>query len=250
MFKLHHKKNKKLPFVLFLAIVSCSFSANANIAMPQASYSQLDFIPTILVNKTTNEEDGMVDISMLDDLIYQLAPSARHYPPNFVTPTAKYNAKQAIKKFNTLLEPLVDNEQASFELLLRAAKINIMGRNLDLGSEYAVRASNYIDRAIKLNPNNGEANFLYGMMLAEGGGFKEGQKYLDIAINLNYLEAYQSTAQTYLLNDKRGLALETLQKYQALNPSDPLIDDQIAIVHSGKYYIWDIKPTQQRKPNF
>ncbi len=137
------------------------------------------------------------------------------------------------------IESYAQNPNASYEVLLRAAKLNAMGRNLDLGSDYAVRAGNYIARAIKLN-DTAEANFLYGAMLAEGGGFKEGTKYLEKAEKMGYLEATQSLAQADLLDDKKDRAIQRLTEFKAKNPDNPYIDEQLRIVNSGKYYIWDI----------
>lgn len=62
------------------------------------------------------------------------------------------------------IEPYAKAPNASYDVLVRAAKLNGMGRNLDLGSEYTVRGGQYIDRAIKLKPNSGEANFIYVML--------------------------------------------------------------------------------------
>jgi Tfp pilus assembly protein PilF len=125
-------------------------------------------------------------------------------------------------------------------VLLRAAKLNGMGRNLDLGSDYTVRGGKYVDRAIKIQPDSAEANFLYGMMLSEGGGFKEGQKYLDRAVSLGYTEAEQSLAQSDLLSDRRDNALERLRRLEEKNPNNDTIRQQIKLIEEGKFYIWDI----------
>ena len=138
------------------------------------------------------------------------------------------------------IEPYAESPNASYEVLLRAAKLNGMGRNLDLGSDYTIRGGKYVDRAIKIKPDSGEANFLYGMMLSEGGGFKEGQKYLDRAVSLGYTEAEQSLAQSDLLSDRRDNALERLRRLEAKNPDNDIIRQQIKLIEEGKFYIWDI----------
>ena len=138
------------------------------------------------------------------------------------------------------IEPYAKSPDASYEVLIRAAKLNGMGRNLDLGSDYTVRGGQYVDRAIKIQPDSGEANFLYGMMLSEGGGFKEGQKYLDRAVSLGYTEAEQSLAQSDLLSDRRASALERLRRLEGQYPNNKIIPQQIKLVEDGKFYIWDI----------
>ncbi len=208
------------------------------LATPNVTITQAQFIPTVLVPKTTTNAET-VDVSVVEDFLAYAMPLARHYPPIFPSKTARYNATQRVKVLTAWIENYAKDPNASYDILLRAAKLNALGRNLDLGSEYTVRASNYIARAIKLQ-DTGEANFLYGVMLAEGGGFVEGEKYLDKAAKLGYAEAYQSMAQSDLLNDKKDSALRRLTEFKTKYPNDPYIDRQLAIVNSGKYYIWDL----------
>ena len=78
------------------------------------------------------------------------------------------------------------------------------------------------------------------MMLTEGGGFKEGKKYLDKAVSLGYTEAEQSLAQSDLLSDRRDEALNRLRQLQQRMPNDKMIAQQVKLVEDGKYYIWDI----------
>ncbi|MGO2386502.1 MAG: hypothetical protein ACTH6Z_05150, partial [Psychrobacter sp.] len=75
---------------------------------------------------------------------------------------------------------------------------------------------------------------------SEGGGFKEGQKYLDKAVSLGYTEAEQSLAQSDLLSDRRENALERLRRLEGQHPNNTVIPQQIKLVEEGKFYIWDI----------
>ncbi|WP_395144999.1 sel1 repeat family protein [Moraxella atlantae] len=210
-----------------------------NVAMPTLSLSEVTTVPTVIVPATTNANGTMLDVSVVDDFLAEASPKARHYPPVFANRTDRYNTTQRLKQLTGWIEPYAARPDASYEVLLRAAKLNAMGRNLDLGSNYAVRASNYVTRAMRLN-DSAEANFLYGAMLAEGGGFQEGAKYLEKAERMGYKEATQSLAQADLLDDKRDSAIRRLNEFKAQNPNDPYIDAQLAIVNSGKYYIWEI----------
>lgn len=220
-----------------------------NIPTPQARVSDVSFIKTILIDQDTRGNDKL-DVSLLDDFIAEVSPNARHYPPNFPNRTQRYNAREKIKVLAEWIEPYAKAPNASYDVLLRAAKLNGMGRNLDLGSEYTVRGGAYIDRAIKSKNDSGEANFLYGMMLAEGGGFKEGQKYLDRAVTLGYTEAEQSLAQSDLLSDRRSEALDRLRRLQRQDPSNSILSQQIKLVEDGKFYIWDLPaPNVSVKPN-
>ena len=211
-----------------------------NIPTPTASVSAVSFVDTVLIPQTRDGASGQLDVSLLDDFLTEVAPNVRHYPPNFPNRSQRYNTREKIKGFVEWIEQYATSPNASYEVLLRAAKLNGMARNLDLGSDYAIRASTYIAKAIDRQPNSAEANFLYGMMLTEGGGFKEGKKYLDKAVSLGYTEAEQSLAQSDLLSDRRDEALRRLRQLQQRMPNDKIIAQQIQLVEEGKYYIWDI----------
>lgn len=232
--------NVVYPSTNSVQLVGTDISAQnlANIPLPTLTLSNISTIKTVLVPRTT-DNSTQLDVSVLDDFITYASPMARHYPPVFSSRTERYNTTERLKSLTAWIETYAQNPNASYEVLLRAAKLNAMGRNLDLGSDYAVRAGNYIARALRLN-DTAEANFLYGAMLAEGGGFKEGAKYLEKAEKMGYLEATQSLAQADLLDDKKDRAIQRLTEFKAKNPDNPYIDEQLRIVNSGKYYIWDI----------
>ena len=232
--------NVMYPSTNSVQLVGTDISAQnlPNIPLPTLTLSNISTVKTVLIPRTT-DNSTQLDVSVLDDFITYVAPMARHYPPVFSSRTERYNATERLKSLTAWIESYAQNPNASYEVLLRAAKLNAMGRNLDLGSDYAVRAGNYIARAIKLN-DTAEANFLYGAMLAEGGGFKEGTKYLEKAEKMGYLEATQSLAQADLLDDKKDRAIQRLTEFKARNPDNPYIDEQLRIIDSGKYYIWDI----------
>ena len=221
-----------------------------NIPAPQVNISDISFVPTVLIPQQQGLGTDKLDVSLLDDFIKEVSPNARHYPPNFPNRTQRHNAREKIKVMTEWIEPYAKAPNASYDVLIRAAKLNGMGRNLDLGSEYTVRGGQYVDRAIKLKPNSGEANFIYGMMLSEGGGFKEGQKYLDQAVSLGYTEAEQSLAQSDVLSDRRDKALERLRRLAQQVPDNAVIRQQIKLIEDGKFYIWDIPaPDVNIKPS-
>ncbi len=210
-----------------------------NIPTPQALVSDISFIETVLIDQNMRGNEQL-DVSLLDDFIADVSPNARHYPPNFPNRTQRYNAREKIKVLAEWIDTYAKAPNASYDVLIRAAKLNGMGRNLDLGTDFAVRGGQYVDRAIKAKTDSGEANFLYGMMLAEGGGFKEGQKYLDRAVALGYMEAEQSLAQSDLLSDRRSQALDRLRRLERQDPNNSILLQQIKLVEDGKFYIWDL----------
>lgn len=209
----------------------------AGLPTPSAQVSDIQNVPTVL---TPANQAGTIflDTTLMDELISTISPNARHYPPSFPTPTAEYLATQNIKHLADWIEPYASAPDASFDVVLRAAKLNGMARNLNIGTDYSVRASNHMQKALRLQPEHPEANFLLGMMISEAGGFNEGKKYLDKAASLGYLEAEQSLAQSDLLNDNKDAALVRLQQLQAKYPHNSQIAEQVRIVEEGGYYIW------------
>ncbi len=209
------------------------------VPMPKVSVSNVQYIKTVNI-PTTTDGSSSLDVSKIDEFIADVMPNLRHYPPNFPNKTDKYNAKEWVKKFVAELKPYADVPNASYDLLMRSAILNGMARNLDLGSTYAVSASDYVGRAIALKPDDLQANLLYGIMLSEGGAFKTSRKYLDKVVAMGSIEAEQTIAQSDLMNDKRAEALSRLQKLQAQNPNNTQLAQQIKIVESGGYRIWDL----------
>lgn len=209
----------------------------------QAQVTNVQSIPTVIINTTQKGQDK-IDVTLIDDFIDDISPNARHYPPNFPNRTTEYLAGENLKYISNWLEPYASANDASFDIVLRAAKINAMARNLNLGTEYTQRAGNHMAKIVKLQPSSNEANFLYGMMISEAGGFKEGQVYLEKAAQGGYLEAEQSLAQTELLMDNKAGALTRLRSLATKHPNNTQIAQQLAIVENGGFYIWNIKDSQ------
>ena len=205
-----------------------------------ANVSNINRIATVIINANKSGTTRL-DVSLIDDFIESVSPNARHYPPNFPNRTAEFVTSENIKYLSDWLEPYASANDATFDIILRAAKINGMARNLNIGTNYTQRANKYMAKAINLAPNDAEANFLYGMMISEGGGFTEGQKYLQKAAKLGYLEAEQSLAQAELLADNHAGALSRLKALQSKHPTHAQIAEQVRIVENGGYYIWNIK---------
>lgn len=207
---------------------------------PALSINQVDNIATVLI-PATSKGNVLLDTTLMDEFIDDVSPNARHYPTNFPNQTANYIATQNAKHLSDWIEPYANAKDATFEVVIRAAKLNGIARNLNAGSEYTSRANTHMAKAVKMKPNDAEANFLIGMMLAEAGGFKEGKKYLDKAASLGYMEAEQSLAQADLLADKQKDALARLKRLQAKHPDNAQLAQQIKIIEDGGYYIWKIE---------
>lgn len=212
----------------------------ANLPVPSVTVADVKTIDTVLI-PANQSGSNMIDVTLIDEFLADVAPNARHYPPNFPSRTAEYLMGENIKHISDWLEPYASAADASFDVVLRAAKVNGMARNLNVGTDYSLRANTYMEKALKLQPNHDEANFLFGMMISEAGGFKEGQKYLEKAASLGYVEAEQSMAQADLLSDNKTAALKRLRDLAKRYPENKQIAEQISMVEAGGYYIWNIK---------
>lgn len=176
-----------------------------------------------------------LDVTEIDAKIAALEEKARHYPTRYEDKTERRSAENRVKALVKKLDEYAANPDASFEVLMRAMKVNQMARNLDVGAESALKAGAYMRRAIALKATDMEANFWYGCMLAEGGGMKEGIPYLNKAALAGSQKAYVALARAYLSLNKRDLALKSLENFKKVNTAEgtlaqSLIDD----VRAGK----------------
>lgn len=207
---------------------------------PNISVTEIKNISTVTIPANTSGTK-VLDVTLIDEFINDVSPNVRNYPPNFPSRTAEYITTENIKHLSDWIEPHAAAPDASFDVVLRAAKLNGMARNLNLGTTYTLRAGTHMQKALQLRPDDMEANYLFGMMLSETGAFKEGRKYLDKAISLGSIDAEQSIAQADLLGDNRNAALKRLRDLAAKHPDNAQLTEQIGIVENGGYYIWNLK---------
>lgn len=212
----------------------------ANLPAPSVWVSDIKTIKTLII-PANQAGSTLLDVTLFDDFLEDVSPNARHYPTNFPSRTAEFVTSENVKHLSDWIEDFASADNATFEVVLRAAKINGMARNLNIGTDYALRASKHMQKAIQMQPNHAEANFLFGMMISESGGFKEGKKYLDKAASLGYVEAEQSLAQAELLSDNKKAALKRLKDLAKKHPNNQQIAEQVRMVESGGYYIWNIQ---------
>ena len=207
---------------------------------PNISVTEIKNISTVTIPANTSGTK-VLDVTLIDEFINDVSPNVRNYPPNFPSRTAEYITTANIKHLSDWIEPHAAAPDASFDVVLRAAKLNGMARNLNLGTTYTLRAGTHMQKALKLRLDDMEANYLFGMMLSETGAFKEGRKYLDKAVSLGSIDAEQSIAQADLLGDNRNAALKRLRDLAAKHPDNAQLTEQINIVENGGYYIWNLK---------
>ncbi|SPL70611.1 ABUW_2363 family tetratricopeptide repeat lipoprotein [Acinetobacter stercoris] len=192
-----------------------------------------------------------IDITAIDDFLQLVEGKARHYPPQFTDRQERRGYESKLKQVSTELDKLAEANNASFDILIRAFKASILGRNLDLGSSYTTKSLKYAQRILKINQDDPEANLWFGFSLSEGGGQKEALPYLDKAMKLNVQEAYLSSVNNYLGMEQKKAAIQTLKNYKVKYPEEAQVADRLIdeIQTQGRYNVWQIlkNPAQSKK---
>lgn len=217
--------------------------AGTVVHVPPVAEIQLPEAPQILIARTQTGTDK-INVADLDrDLVY-LEGKARHYAPVFTDKPERKQAEVKAKNLAKKLNEYAADPQASYDVLLRAMKANVIARNMDVGTNAAEKSIQYFERLFKLKPKDPETSYWYGFSLAEGGGFQESIVHLNVAIKAQYQEAYLALANTYLLQGKKKNAIDTLNTYKAKYSAEAKQTDRlIAQIKDGsRYAIWQFIP--------
>jgi tetratricopeptide (TPR) repeat protein len=175
--------------------------------------------PVSTTNNAANPTDTL-DVTQIDQRIGALEAKAQHYPPSYTDKRERHSAEADVKDLVSTIDQYAVAPNASAEVLMRAVKVNQMARNMDVGTESALKAGVYMRRLIALQPTNPEANYWYGIMLSEGGGVKEGIPYLNKAAKNGFKAAYLSLAHAYLMLTKKPEAISALESYRTAVPEN------------------------------
>ena len=186
--------------------------------------------------------ENEIDITEIDDFLQLVEGKARHYPPRFSERQERRGFETKLKEVTQQLDTLAANENASFDILMRAFKASVMARNLDLGSVYTTRSLNYAQRILKINQEDAEANFWFGFGLSEGGGHREAIPYLDKAMKAGVQEAYLSAANNYIAMEQKKNAVQTLKNYKIKYPQEAEVADRLIaeIEKQGRWNVWQV----------
>ena len=187
-----------------------------------------------------------IDITSIDDFLQMVEGKARHYPPQFTDRQERRGFESKLKQVSTELDQLAAKDNASFDILIRAFKASVLGRNLDLGSTYTTKSLTYAQRILKINQEDPEANLWFGFSLSEGGGQKEAVPYLDKAMKAGVQEAYLSSVNNYLGLEQKKNAIQTLKNYKVKYPEESEIADRLVleIEKQGRYNVWQVLKNQ------
>ncbi|MEQ1246239.1 hypothetical protein ABLT93_03365 [Acinetobacter soli] len=204
-------------------------------------------VPTIKNNTRSMKYAALageneLDVTEIDDFIQLVEGKARHYPPRFTDRQERRGYESKLKQVSAQLDTLAANPDASFDVLIRAFKASVLGRNLDLGSAYTTKSLTYAQRLLKMNPNDPEANFWFGFGLSEGGGQREAMPYLEKAMKGGVQEAYLVSANNYIAMEQKKNAVQTLKNYKIKYPDEAEVADRLIteIENQGRWNVWQV----------
>lgn len=202
-------------------------------------------IPTTASNKRSIgyavlAGENQLDVTYIDDFLQMVEGKARHYPPRFNNRQERRGFESKLKQVIQQLDQYAVTPNASFDILIRAYKANVMARNLDLGAIHTTKAYTYAERLLKMNPNDAEVNFWFGFTLSEGGGHKEAIPYLDKAMKAGVQEAYLSAANNYIALEQKKNAIQVLKNYANKYPDEASIAERLMleIEQKGRWNVW------------
>ncbi|KAF5296290.1 hypothetical protein FQR65_LT19828 [Abscondita terminalis] len=166
-----------------------------------------------------------IDITAIDDFLQMVEGKARHYPPQFSDRKERKGFEGKLKEVSTQLDQLAAAPNASFDILIRAFKASILGRNLDLGSSYTTKSLGYAQRILKINKEDPEANL-----------------WFDKAMKAGVQEAYLSSANNYIGMEQKKNAVQTLKNYKVKYPEEAEVADRLIqeIEKQGRYNVWQV----------
>jgi len=211
-------------------------NANSNkLIVPTIGYKQANM--KYVASAGQNE----LDVTHIDDFLQLAEGKARHYPPQFTDRNERRGYESKLREISNQLDALAANDNASYDVLVRAFKVSVMARNLDMGTQYTTKSLKYAQRLIKMNPNDPTTNFWFGFSLSEGGGQREAIPYLDKAMKGGVQEAYLSAVNNYLFLEQRKNALATLSSYKSKYPEERQVADRLLmeIQKQGRTNVWE-----------
>ena len=185
--------------------------------------------PKAMVQKqqAATGEHYSLDIRYLDKMVEDIAIHAGNYPVQFDSAADRTRAVADLILLSGMLEIVVNGPTPDGGLLLRYARLNRFGHNLDIPGA-TDKAEGSFKRLLAGQPDNPDANYEYGLFLASSGQAALAIGYLEKAISLGVSEASYALGMSYLALGDRQKAIVQLQEYQRYHPKDGNVDKLLA----------------------
>ncbi|MBR3482630.1 MAG: tetratricopeptide repeat protein, partial [Neisseriaceae bacterium] len=168
-----------------------------------------------------------VNIAVMLKGVDNLYIHAKEYPLKFDN---QQDFKNAYQDLQVLIQSLdyIESQKINRDLSkkerfyfdLSHARLFLMAHNFDIPN-MAEKADIHYQKLIKNNPNNGALYAEYGGFLSSSLRLKQGEEYLQKAIQLGEKDAYFALGMNYFAQNKKQLAIETLEQYQKHYPKNP-----------------------------
>ncbi len=158
----------------------------------------------------------------LKEYIAEVSPYIKQYPPHFKSKKQKKTITKRTKKIVRELNKLDLSKKNSDGFLIDAAQIYAMAYNLDLGTGTKARETFIL--ALKLQPDNSKANYLYGMFLISTNLYPlESEKYLQKAYSLGVEDALFSLGFLELVKGNKNKGISLFEEYSKNNPGNSYV---------------------------
>jgi tetratricopeptide (TPR) repeat protein len=219
------------PVIAILSLLL--FFSNASFAQ---EYGVYDPRKILTVSETNAGKKYGLDLQYLDQIISDLSLHARNYPPKFDSESDQQRAIKDTQTLSGMLDPLVNNPQASPALLRRTSLLHSIGHNLDIPGA-TQKADRDFRNLLKQHPDDAAANFAYGAFL---GGSNQGGKalpYLEKSAKAGYSNAYYSLGMAYLMQNNTELALKNFAIYKRHTPNDQSVVEIMEAIKNGSIHV-------------
>jgi tetratricopeptide (TPR) repeat protein len=184
-----------------------------------------------------------INVVYFSQVLDDLGRHAGMYPPQFDSADDRQRAEHDVSAISSLLDPMAANFSHSPPLLLRLGQLHAIGHNLDIpdSGEKAIAAFTTL---LSLTPDDGQANYRYGVFLAETTKTAAAIPYLEKAKALGMANADYWLGRTYLSLGEKEKAIENLQSYTGRVPGDQDATRMLDAARHGKVEIKTLKTSE------
>ena len=201
-----------------------------------APYGKYDVKRILVVSDSSSAKRHYgLDLKYLDTMIADLDGHAGTHPPKFNSTEDRQRAETDVRLLAGMFEAITSGPHSNqnLELLIRVARINSIGHNLDIKGS-ATRADTLFKKALSIAPANPKVTFHYGVFLAGTGKAKSSIPYLKKALSGGNAQAGFSLGMTYLAQGDKPKALQYLKAYKKKAPHDRNVDKIIDSIRGGE----------------
>ncbi len=217
-------------------LVACSLGllAPAQEEREYVAYGRHDVEACFELLRTPEGSSLRTNLEKLDRILSDLLAHAGGYPPIFETKDERERAERDVERLDSLLGIVVDGEEPDGAMLLRHARVNAIGHNLDLEGA-AQRADDSFTRLLEREPEHALGHYYFGCFLAStGNGGALSVPHFERAIELGITTARFELGLAHLMLGDEQKALEHLRAFSKEHPADERALEIIEAIEGGR----------------